>query len=685
MRHHSRSFNAVLLLAGMIACMTPVAWAQLYTGTISGLITDPSGAVVPKATITFTDVGKQAPYSTVSDSAGRYLLRSVPPSIYTMKVEMQGFNTYIQDNVVLLVSQNLDIEVSLKLGTQAQTVEVNASTVALASQDAVTGQEVDRTFINDLPLLGRGVFDLVNLSPGIYPRMGPYVAAGGVPNNFVSNGSRNATADVLLDGVSTTSPEQNTGIQVPLYTPSVDSVQEFKVQQSNFSAEIGFTGATVVNVVTRSGTNMLHGTVYDFLRNNVLTANEWFSNAAGGKLPTRRFNDFGAAAGGPILKNKLFFFGSYEGTRDIYAQSFTAGVPSDAEKVGNFGELCGADFDSTGLCKDPSQQLWDPYSGVYDPSLAGPVRSRFIPYNNLATYVSPGNPKLIGTPQELPIKPGNLIDPVASKMMQYFPQPNVNVGSPNYNPYNNWASSGSGHSYNDQYDIKIDYNMTDKDRLSWKFSQGYNRGGGANAFGNVLDAANNGGMITHTNLFALNYTHTFSPTTLLTVSVGFSRMYADTKDIMEVYNQTPQGLLGLPDYMSASGIDASPAVFVGDYRAAGAGNNIGSAFGGILREAPQTWHTIGSLSKIKGRHDLKFGGEFRVHQNNFVQPLAPCGAFGYSFSGTSQTPQAGSGGDAMASFLTGIGGEHTRSRPWSVPPVSGLPVTHRTTGGSLTS
>ena len=654
MRFQELGFKAILLLICMVACMTPVVWAQLYSGSISGLITDPSGAVVPGAKVIFTDVGKQTPFTATTDAGGHYLLRSMPPSTYKMTVEMQGFNTYIQDNVVLLVSQNLNIDVTLKLGTEAQTVEVVASTVSLSTQDAVTGQEVDRTLINDLPLLGRGVYDLVNLSPGVHQVSGGYIG-GGVANNFISNGGRNATADILLDGVSTTSPEQNSGIQTPLYTPSVDSVQEFKVQQSNFSADIGFTGATVMNVVTRGGTNTLHGTAYDFIRNNVLTANDWFSNAGGGQLAARRYNDFGATVGGPIIKDKLFFFGSYEGVRDIHAQTYTAGVPSPAEKKGDFGELCTAGFDSTGMCKDATQQLWDPYSGAYDDSLGGALRTKFIPYNNMATYISPGNPKLIGTPGQLPIQAGNLIDPVAFKMMSYFPDPNQNVGSPNYDRYDNWLGNGSDRSNNDQYDIKIDYNISDKSRINGKFSQAYNTTTGGNAFGNVLDATNNGGGIGHTNLFALSYNRTFSPTTLLTVSLGFSRNYSDSKDRMAVANQTASELLGMPSYIDASGIQASPAVRINDYKVAGPLNNIGSQPWGILREAPQTYHLIGSLSKIKGRHDLKFGGEWRVHQNNFVQPGAPAGLFYYYFSGVSRTPQAGSGGDAMASFLTGVG------------------------------
>jgi hypothetical protein len=253
---------------------------------------------------------------------------------------MQGFNTYVRDGIVVDVNQNSTIDVVLKLGAETQTIEIQATAPVLATQDAVTGQELNRTFINDLPLVGRSVFDLAYLSPGIHQVSGG-VTGGGIANNFISNGGRNATADILIDGVTTTNIEQESGIQIPLYTPSVDAVQEFKVQQSNFSAEIGFSGATVINMVTRSGTNSFHGSAYEFLRNNVLTANDWFNNASGLPLAARRYNLFGATVGGPIRKNRTFFFFDYEGLRDRQAHTLRAGVPSAAGRLGDFGELCG--------------------------------------------------------------------------------------------------------------------------------------------------------------------------------------------------------------------------------------------------------------------------------------------------------------------------------------------------------
>ncbi|HVN79695.1 MAG TPA: carboxypeptidase-like regulatory domain-containing protein, partial [Terriglobia bacterium] len=509
MKHYPKGLQVFALLCGMIAFMVPCAWAQIYSGSITGLVTDPSGAVVPGAKVVVTDIGKQVPQTLTTDSTGRYLIRSLPPSTYKLSVEMQGFNMYVQDNIMLEVNQNLAIDVVLKLGAETQTVEVQAAASTLATQDATTGQELNRTFINDLPLLGRSVFDLATLAPGVHRRDG----GGTEPINFISNGSRNETSDILLDGVSATSFEQNSGILDPLYIPSVDSVQEFKIQQSNFSAEIGFSGATVINMVTRSGNNAFHGSAWEFLRNNVLTANNWFNNASGTPLAPRRYNLFGGTVGGPLKKDKTFFFFSYEGTRDINAGTYTAGVPSAAMRKGDFGEICAEGFDSSGKCLGDGQ-LWDPYSGVYDSDLSGDVRSRFIPYNNLATYVSPGNPKLAGTSLQPPAKPGNLIDPAAYNIMQYFPLPNVKVGQAGYDIYNNWLGSGSNKNNNDQFDIKIDHSFNDNNRISAKYSHAKNSSNPATPFGNDLDPTNNIGT-SDANLFALNYTRTFSPNTLL--------------------------------------------------------------------------------------------------------------------------------------------------------------------------
>ncbi len=345
----ARRFAAVQILLPLaaLAFLSVPLKAQLYSGSVTGVVSDPTGAVIPGAKVTLTDTAKGYTFTASSDQVGRYILRNLPPSDYQISVEASGFKTSTRTGIVVDVGQNATVNVSMELGTTTQTVQVSGAPPLLSTQDSTTGQEVNRAYINDLPLVGRGVFDLAFLAPGVNPAAGrAFGDSGGVANNFVSNGGRNATSDILLDGVSTTDYEQNGGIIVPLYTPSVDAVQEFKVQQNNFSAEIGFSGNTVVNVVMRSGTNQLHGSLYEFLRNQALDANDWFNNQAGVDLPARRFNQFGGTVGGPIViphlyngKDKTFFFFDYQATRDHSASSFNAGVPSALERNGDFGEV----------------------------------------------------------------------------------------------------------------------------------------------------------------------------------------------------------------------------------------------------------------------------------------------------------------------------------------------------------
>src|SRR5713101_1947262 len=288
------------LLFSVLFLLTSLANGQLYTGSIGGTVTDPSGAVIPSARVSATDQDKGFSFTAVADASGRYLLRPIPPGKYKILVEAANFQGQRKEGVTVEVNQNVAVDFSLKVGAANQVVDVEAGGVELQTQDAVTGQVVDRRFVNDLPLVGRGVLDLAYLTPGITEV--DTDCQGCMANNFISNGSRNATADILLDGVSSTNFEQNSGILAPTYTPSVDAVEEFKVQQSNFSAEYGFSGATLVNVVTRSGTNQFHGTAYEFLRNQKLDANNFFNNQSGIPLPPLRQNNFGATVGGPVFK-----------------------------------------------------------------------------------------------------------------------------------------------------------------------------------------------------------------------------------------------------------------------------------------------------------------------------------------------------------------------------------------------
>jgi hypothetical protein len=658
-----RGWLSLTLLFCLLAGLTPWTKAQVNTGSITGLVTDPSGAVVPGAQVTLTDVGKGFSFKTTTDSAGRYLLLSLPPSMYKLGVEAPGFKLFVRDGVTLDVNQNPTIDVGLQLGATTQTVEVKGTAPILSAQDAVTGQVVDRKFLNDLPVITRSVFDLAYLTPGVTEASTPCNSCTPVATNFISNGSRNATADVLIDGVTTTNQWLDTGAQIPTYTPSVDAVQEFKVQQSNFSAEFGFSGASAITVVTRSGTNAFHGSAYEYVRNQIFDANNFFNNASGIALPPLRKNNYGFTVGGPVRKDKTFFFFDFDWIRIRSLGTSTAGVPSAAERQGDFGEACanaGATFDSAGMCSKPDGQLWDPYSGVYSSSAGGPVRSAIIPFNNLATYQSPGNPKLNGTGYQLPAVPGNLIDPAAYKLMQFFPLPNYNVGKAAYNPYDSWIHSGSNLTNNDQYDIKIDHRFSDKDLFAAKYSQQWGRVHYYNCYPNIADPCTEGPVNSTAHLVALTDTHTFAPNLLLNVSYGLTRgwiFYTGPQGDFPSQKIDPASVLGMPKYMDLSGIPYLPSIWLSNYAMPGPFylGNIGSQPWAYMRDGQETHDLLGMLSWIKGPHELKFGAEGRMHRVNFSTAGTPAGMFAYDRTGTSQQPFS-VGGDDLASFLIGVGG-----------------------------
>ena len=660
-----------LLLVCFVGFFSAPAWAQVVTGSITGVVTDPTGAVVPGAKVLLTDVNKGYTYNATSNAVGRYLVTSLPPSTYKLSVEAQGFKTYVQDGITLDVNQKSSIDVALQLGASVQTVEVTGAAPILSTQDSVTGQEISRALINDLPLIGRDVLDLAFLAPGVTQVAGSAYHTG-TSIHFVSNGGRNDTTDVLIDGIAATTYEPNANINTTLYVPPVEAVQEFKIMQNNYTAEEGFSGNTYINMVIRSGSNNFHGSAWEFLRNEKLDANDWFSNRANGKLPPLRRNQFGATFGGPIRKDKTFFFVDWESGREHGGVTHSAGVPSDAEKTGDFGELCtriGGTFDAGGICSDPNGQLWDPYSGIYaegEPNgYWGRALQAPIPNNNLATFQSAGNPNLPAAFQ-LPATLGNLIDPVAGKMIQYYPKPNVNVGTSAYNPYNNWTGSGINASSWDGFDVRIDQRFTDKTAFNARYSHSRSSWHDWNCFGSALDPCTQGPGVSGARSIALSLNHTFSPSTLLNTSLGFTRGYVFTKGVGQDFPDfDPLTTLGLPAYLGTdSGPIAAPSVYIyGGYSSANGSYGAGVQAWSVYKNGNQVYHLLSTLTHMHGRHELKFGAEWRVNQMNWFQDSTPGGLEIYDYNDTSQylyDPTGnGIGGDALASFLIGVG------NPWA--------------------
>jgi Carboxypeptidase regulatory-like domain len=641
------TFLAFITVMAYCALFLPAARAQLYTGSISGTISDSSGAFIAGTQVQATDDAKGFSFTATSDAGGRYVIRPLPPANYTVSVTAKGFKTQRKTGITIAVNQNAAVDFSLSVGAFAEVVDVLAGAVELQTEDAETGQVVNRRFINDLPLIDRNIESLTSLAPGV-TEMDDQCQEPCLGTNFVSNGSRGATADILLDGASVTNSEPNGGITSVTYLPSPETVEEFKVQQTNFSAEYGFSGASVVNVISRSGTNRFHGSVYDFFRDASLDANDWFANRAGSPIAPLRRNNYGGTIGGPVIKNKTFFFFDYDAKRETGQDTHSGAVPSDTMRAGDFGEVCtaqGGTFNGSGLCSVAAGQIWDPYSGTFNSNAGGILRSTFIPFNNLATYNSPGAPNSGA---------GNLIDPVAQKMMSYFPEPNFTSGG----IYQNWVGSGPSHSSYRQFDIKVDHRFSQNDLMSGKFSYQYTPSGtGLDCFKNFTDPCQGGPGWTNAHAFAINDTHTFSPTLLLTTTLGFTRgvWHIDSYNPHGVND--PLGTLGFPSYLQANGFTGVPAIFIDQYAPAnsGGGPNIGTDPYGNYRLGQNTGQLAATLDKIHGPHDLKFGFDGRIHQINYIQTNAPVGFFSFNADASNACPSGfdACGGDSMASFMMG--------------------------------
>jgi hypothetical protein len=638
------SFLMLLVVTALALMMSPALFGQAYFGTVSGELKDSTGAVVTGAQVVLVDQQKGFHFEAISDNTGRYLFRSIPPGFYVVAVQASGFGKTESARFKVDVNENATANLTLKLAATAQAITVEGTAQAIQTEDAETGQVVNRRFINDLPLIDRNVESLTSLAPGV-TEMDDQCPEPCLGTNFVSNGSRGAQADILLDGASVTNSEPNGGITSVTYLPSPEAVEEFKVEQTNFSAEYGFSGASVVNVIGRSGTNKFHGSGYEFFRDGSLDANNWFANRAGESIPPLRRNNLGGTIGGPLIKNKTFFFFDYDYTRTTGLSTATAGVPSDAMRAGDFGELCAAQggaFNGSGRCSADAGQIWDPYSAVFDSVDSVIKRNTFIPFDNIASYTSPGPANQV---------PGNLIDPVAQKMMSYFPEPNFASGG----YLANWVGSGASHSSNKQFDIRIDHRFTENDLITGKFAYQYSPSGtGLDCFKNFTDPCQGGPGWTNAHAFAINETHTFSPTFLLNTTLGFTRgvWHIDSYNPHGVND--PLGTLGFPSYLQANGFEGVPAIFIDQYTPA-ANPNIGTDSYGNYRLGQDTGQLSATFDKIHSQHDIKFGFDGRIHQINYIQTNAPVGFFSFNTDATDACPDGLDlcGGDSMASFMMG--------------------------------
>ncbi len=380
-------------------------------------------------------------------------------------------------------------------------------------------------------------------------------------------------------------------------------------------------------------------------------------------------NDFGGTIGGPIIRNQTFFFLDFNGIRALTGStSSLAGVPDQPERDGNFGELCaranGA-FNSSGICSNPVGQIYDPYTGRPDAQNNATGRVP-IPFNNLATYISPGNPAIPFGLGSLQASSGNLIDPVGAKLIQAFPLPNLNVGTAAYDPYHNWVATGSSPLSQQSFDIKLDQHFNSGNTVGVRFSHEWDSGKNANYFGSVYDTNTQGPTKHAASIGDVNYVHSFGAATLMTLSLGYGHNWYPTDGVAASFSgYDPVKALGMPSYIDQSGFFTPPSIWLfSAYGCSGFNGCLGGQAWSVLRFASETAHLIGSVDHIYGRHEIKAGGEIRRHRINFMQAGTPNGLFAFTNGGTASGSE-GIGGDALAGLMIGYVDNWSR---YEIPP-----------------
>lgn len=606
-------------------CLLAVLWpciilkAQTITASLQGVVQDPNGGSVAGAKAVVRNTGTNADQATTTKDDGSFLFPAVTPGSYELTVEAPGFKSLRRDNIVLTVNQQALLRLTLEVGQVNEVVEVSGQAPLLDAAGASLGQVVDNTKIVNLPLNQRNPYSLVLLAPGVTGNVGFQFNEVG----FSINGSRQGSNDVLVDGIPS-APALINPIQGLSVFPSVDAVQEFRVETNNYSAEFGRSGGGIINLIYKSGTNDLHGSAYDFLRNSVLDSNNFFANRNGIPLGSFKRNQFGLSVGGPIWipkvykgRDRTFFFFSYEGLRARNASSVQTTVPTELQRRG--------DFSQTRAANGQLVRIFNPFTtrqvnGVF-------VRDPFA-----------GN-----------VIPVSLQDPVARRVVQYYPLANV-PGNPFTNT-NNFAAQGTATTDIDGFDGKIDHNFNERQRAFVRISRRTFANEGASVFPDELKAAE--GVLRQPQIStgaAADFSWNITPNYLLDVRWGLGRILLDFAPVAEGFNPTQ---LGFPTYIASN---ADRLVFPGinptGFRSLGVG---GPEF---RRNAFETHSLQVANTLIAGRHTFRFGLDGRMFRVNSSEAGNASGNFTFAANFT-QGPNANvastTAGNGMASFLLGLG------------------------------
>jgi hypothetical protein len=601
----------VFAILAFVSASSLLVSSQEVTANIVGTVTDPSGAPIKGAEVVARDIQRGIVWNATTNESGSFNLERLPVGTYTAEATAAGFEKTAYPAFALVLNQTARLEFKLTVGRISETVEVTGVAPLLETDNTDVSTHIDSVVTENVPMLTRNYGELTLLTPGAVSTNPGAFTSG--QNTFqvgrpYINGNREQTSNYILDGIDN---NQNDNNEVA-YSPSPDAIEEFNLITQNPSAEFGNFLGGIVNTTIKSGTNSYHGSAFEFWRNDKLNANSWSNDLTGIPKEALHYNQFGATFGGPIIKNRLFFFIDYSGIRNPTNSTQQALVLDAAERAGNFGELCTAGFNGAGVCANPAQQLYAPQAGN------APGQRAIVPNNNL-------------------LSAGLTLSPAASAIVNspLYPLPNV-AGTNELNYLQTESNSA------DQGDVKIDWTPNDKDHVFGRYSQQSVR----NPTTETFLLANNG----FTNFQyplkngVADWTHSFGPTLLNDFRLGFSYFPVNQGYANPVNENLP----------TTFGIPGSPSPFLPAI--GGLFGNI-STIGNNLSAANLFADTVGqigdSVLKTYGNHDFRAGFQFNRYRDNFLYPGNEGLAGFFNFNGQYTGNGTTSIGSGLADFMLG--------------------------------
>jgi hypothetical protein len=641
----------IVAAAAVLAICAGSAMAQVDQGTISGFVQDSSGAAVAGARLTLTETDTGEVLKGKTNTNGVYIFSPVKIGNYSVSASAPNFETTLQENLTLHVSEKLDVPLMLKPGSVSETVTVTSAPPLLQNEEASVNQEMDSQTINNTPLAERNWVYLAQLDTGVVPSYG---TRGGGHGDYSANGQRAEQNDYLLDGV-----DNNVDIvdymngSMYAVSPPPDALSEFKLDTADYSAEYGHSAGSVLNVAIKSGTNQIHGDLWEYNRNTFFNAEQWNANPLL-PIPPYHFNQFGATLGLPIIKNKLFWFGDMQITRiSIGAIAGPYNTPTPRMRQGDFSELLTAQNTSGGACPvllfQPNANNGNYSCASKEPTVLTGALQQY------GTQVTTANGYTYAPGQNV-FNPATL-DPVAQNILKLYPLPNYG----GWNSTNNTNASASGTTFNNlleilptwndivQWDQRLDWNINANDRAYARYSYSYDYNKLTPPLGLTLDGTTSyAGARQHylAENFMASETHLFTPSLINEFRFGYNwGNYQNLQPNLNTNLAATLGLGGMPfsgaGYFENGGL---PSVSVGGIQAFGTHGNDPSI------ELQNIWQVLDNVTRIWGNHTLKAGASLQNFRIYFLQPPNPRGSYTYSGTYTAVT-SVGNTGYGVADFL----------------------------------